>query len=38
MIHHKKGITGGAASLSKKNATETKTKKEKRMKKEHKKY
>lgn len=38
MIHHNKGVTGGAAGLSKKQATKTKTKKQKPMKKEYKKY
>lgn len=36
MLHHKKGVTGGAASITKKNVTGTK--KEMPMKKEHKKY
>lgn len=37
-MHHKKCVTGGAAGITHKNATETKTKKEKPMKKRHKKY
>lgn len=37
-MHHKKGITGGAASITHKKSVESKTKNEKPMKKEHKKY